>query len=101
MEDFKYNSLVHSLSVPSFSQIRLLLLLPRCTLGYVEDRQQIRCKMKTVSLVYYPEYTALSYTWGDPRRTSLLIIDDKISHITKSVESALLHLQHETDIVIL
>jgi hypothetical protein len=93
MESFKYSPLDHS-----FSEIRLVHLLPRWTR---EGSHGIRCEMKTVSLAACPEYIALSYTWGDSTRTSLLIIDNTISHITTSVQTALLHLQHETNTIIL
>jgi hypothetical protein len=96
MENFKYNPIVSSLS-----QIRLVYLLPRWTPGDVEDGEQIRCEMKTVSLDDCPEYTALSYTWGDPSPTSLLIIGNHIIRTTKSVETALLHLRDERETITL
>jgi hypothetical protein len=57
--------------------------------------------METVSLRQSPEFKALSYTWGNPTRTSLLIIDDKIGHITQSIETALLHLRDENNTITL
>jgi hypothetical protein len=95
MESFKYSPLIYP-----HSEIRLVHLLPRQA-PQGSQPQGIRCEIETVSLADCPEYTALSYAWGDPSRTSLLIIDDKISHITESVEAALLHLQHEADTIIL
>ncbi|PMD19512.1 HET-domain-containing protein [Hyaloscypha hepaticicola] len=92
MEKFKYHPVISSLS-----QIRLVYLLPQRSPGDVEDEEQIRCGMKIVSLDECPEYTALSYTWGDPSPTSVLIVDNHIIQITKSVEAALLYLRHEKD----
>jgi hypothetical protein len=57
--------------------------------------------METVLLHHSPEFTALSYTWGNLTRTSLLIIDDKIGHITQSIETALLHLRDEKNTITL
>jgi hypothetical protein len=94
MENFKYDTLN-----PALSQIRLLHLSPRRSPENVDER--IRCRMETVSLRHSPEFRALSYTWGNPTRTSLLIINDKIGHITQSIETALLHLRDENNTITL
>lgn len=103
MQSFTYKSLDHG-----DSQIRLVCLLPlRIPSNAVSDQAQLRCSIKTISLRDNPEYTALSYTWGDSSRTSLLIINDSADsseaalHITKSVETALLHLRHSTSTITL
>jgi hypothetical protein len=96
MEKFKYHPVIFRLS-----QIRLVYLLPRRSAGDVEDGEQISCQMKTVSRNQCPEYTALSYTWGDPNPTSVLIIDNRMIQITKRVETALLHLRHKKDTIAL
>jgi hypothetical protein len=96
MEKFKYHRAIFSLS-----QIRLVYLLPRQSPRNVGGVEQIRCQMKTVSLNERPEYTALSYTWGDPNPTSVLIMDNRMIQITKSIETALLHLRHEKDTITL
>jgi hypothetical protein len=55
--------------------------------------------MSPFSLEDRPAYTALSYTWGDPSPTKSIIINDAVVHVTESVETALRHLQHETDTI--
>jgi hypothetical protein len=107
MKEFTYSPLD-----VSDAQIRLVHLLPLVTKSEHDSRQlELRCRIQTVSLDNDPEYTALSYTWGPPDRTSLLIIDDEgISdptngetaiRITKSLETALLHLRHPADTITL
>lgn len=54
------------------SEIRLLTILP--TSGNNED-QQIRCTLASVSLVFPPPYTALSYCWGDPPATEDIVVN--------------------------
>jgi Heterokaryon incompatibility protein (HET) len=103
LQSFEYNPLDPD---PGLSQIRLVYLLPPRTTEQISDRLQLRCSIETVSLKTNPKYTALSYTWGDPSRTSPLMINEGIKdpinsgetalYITKSVETALLHLRHST-----
>jgi hypothetical protein len=102
MQNFTYNALDSSLS-----QIRLVCLLPLGdTPEHVSGTVQLQCSIQTVCFRDKLRYAALSYTWGDPSRTSRLIIseDSKETNgnsvselpITKSVENALLHLRHST-----
>lgn len=100
MQNFTYNTLDSSKI-----QIRLVCI------DRDSDKLQLRCSIKIVSLHDNPEYTALSYTWGDPSPASLLTVKEDINdsvnnsevvlHITKSVEIALQHLRDSTSIVAL
>jgi hypothetical protein len=107
MKEFTYSP-----SDVSDAQIRLVHLLPLVTKSEQDSCQlELRCHIQTVSLDDAPEYTALSYTWGPPDRISLLFIDDEgISdptngetaiRITKSLETALLHLRYPADTITL
>jgi hypothetical protein len=56
-------------SLPGPTAVRLLRILP----GNVKDQsfeahlqEPIKCSMEIADLSNYPEYDALSYTWGDP-----------------------------------
>jgi hypothetical protein len=51
----------------------------------------------TLSGKQYPGYDALSYVWGDPSTTSVLIIDGHESSITKNLEYASRHLRSEVE----
>jgi hypothetical protein len=94
MQNCHYGPLTYPLR-----QIRLVRLLPQWTApGYVGDKL-LRCELSPYLLEDCPEYTALSYTWGDLSRTSSIIVNGTVNHVTKSVEIALRHLQHQTDAI--
>ena len=65
MEEFKYNSL----DIAS-KEIRLL------DLSFDGNDEEIRCHLITVPLERVTPYEALSYTWGDPERTSAITLED-------------------------
>jgi hypothetical protein len=44
-----------------------------------------------------PKHTALSYTWGDVKRTRHILVNNKLITVTGSLEVALRHLQKERD----
>jgi hypothetical protein len=46
-----------------------------------------------VSLEELPSYSALSYTWGDPKPTHSIICDCTAVNITKNLHDALLRLR--------
>jgi Heterokaryon incompatibility protein (HET) len=80
----------------------LQLKLPQWEIARYPVREQlISCKMSPFSLEDRPPYTALSYAWGDPSPTKSIIINGAVFRVTESVETALRHLQHETDTVTL
>ena len=59
---------------------------------------QVRCTIQHASLDDNPDYSALSYAWGDPNKTVPILVDDLIFHATENLESALRHVQStETD----
>lgn len=64
-------------------QIRLLKLHAG---GKEED---LACHLETVSLDDNPEYTALSYVWGDPVDTCLIRVHGAPFFITRNLEAAL------------
>lgn len=55
----------------------------------------MRYTLKTLSLNDRPIYKALSYTWGDINSKKSLILNGAICLITKNLDIALQHLQHE------
>ncbi|KAF2432949.1 hypothetical protein EJ08DRAFT_552229, partial [Tothia fuscella] len=72
--------------------IRLAHLLP--AQSWEED---ISCNLHTVSLDdTNPIYEALSYVWGDPKRTLPVLLNGHTFEVTTSLESALRRLRHPT-----
>ncbi|OJD36684.1 ankyrin and het domain-containing protein [Diplodia corticola] len=55
----------------------------------------ISCTLRTASLEDEPEYSALSYVWGDPNTTRPILIDGKAFHVTVNLEVALRQLAEE------
>lgn len=84
--------------------VRLLRLLPqpqhqelRNTLNensgalHPSSHGFISCTLLHVSLDDPPAYTALSYTWGDPTKTTTILLDGIPFTVTINLESALRH----------
>ena len=72
--------------------IRLIRLYPG------EDHEQICCDIEHVCLDYLPLYEALSYTWGNPTKQSIILCkaNSATLAITSNCESALKRLrQHD------
>ena len=89
------------------SQIRLLTLHPSASQleHSVSDESHfarpICCSVLTVSLDEPPPYKALSYCWGDDDRSRHSVnIEGAALRITESLDSALRHLRHPTEPVI-
>ncbi|KAH6703978.1 heterokaryon incompatibility protein-domain-containing protein [Leptodontidium sp. MPI-SDFR-AT-0119] len=77
-------------------EIRVLILEPG------RRGASVVCSTRTVSLEESPEYTALSYVWGDALYTSLVEFNGwKDFPITKNLEIALQHLRHEREGLVL
>ncbi|KAF2750086.1 HET-domain-containing protein, partial [Sporormia fimetaria CBS 119925] len=71
---------------PSRRQIRLLEILP----VWKTDRQTpISARLVIVSLDDEPDYSALSYTWGDGTTTNHIIVDGKRIGCTANLHHAL------------
>lgn len=68
------------------NEIRLITLLPS------DDTGVVSCNFKHVSLINPPEFSALSYCWGDPDITREIFINGKPFPVTTNLESALRHL---------
>ncbi|KAL0932092.1 heterokaryon incompatibility protein [Colletotrichum truncatum] len=80
---------------PDLNEIRLIQVDPLITNDPGPDNgfsQVVRCRLKHVSLNDSPNYTALSYVWGDPTITRTIIVDDQPVQVTENLESALRHL---------
>jgi hypothetical protein len=65
-------------------QIRLLKLLPSDT-----GAELLNAKLMTYRLDEAPDYTALSYNWGDLATPEQITVNDKPKHITRSLMRAL------------
>jgi hypothetical protein len=77
-------------------QIRLLTIL-RKENGESND-SPIRCKLKTIHLdEELVPYTALSYTWGDDKKTVTIKVDEKDFQATRSLNLALKHFRDTQD----
>lgn len=68
---------------PQKSEIRLVTLLPG------KARDAIRCTLSTTSLDSAPEFTALSYAWGDPSKTKPITVDREPFDVTVNLELGL------------
>ncbi|KAI1866277.1 uncharacterized protein JN550_007665 [Neoarthrinium moseri] len=83
---YQYRSLdIHS------RQIRLLHLLP----GVWDD--QVSCELHVASLDDTPEYQALSYVWGSPETTKLILLHGCEVPVTTNLHAALRRLRLPTD----
>lgn len=67
--------------------IRVVELLP----GAFNDA--IECEISSAELESEPAYEALSYTWGDPNDTNVIVINGRRFDITVNLECALRHLR--------
>lgn len=75
-------------------EIRILTLLPG------EQYSPIHCTLSTVSLstlLWRPEYDALSYAWGDAYHRRNIILDGNEHAVTYNLEVALQHLRHRRE----
>ncbi|OJD33101.1 ankyrin and het domain-containing protein [Diplodia corticola] len=52
----------------------------------------VRCTLRHAVIDELPEYTALSYVWGDRNTTARIILDEHEFQVTANLESALRHL---------
>lgn len=68
-------------------EIRVASLLP----GRWSD--EISCTLSTVSLDEEPAFEALSYTWGDPKDTVSIYLDNFVFQATRNLQSALRRLR--------
>ncbi|KAF2141127.1 uncharacterized protein K452DRAFT_229721, partial [Aplosporella prunicola CBS 121167] len=74
------------------SDIRLINLLPPSP-GH--DTSPISCTSFAVSLDTWPQYEALSYTWGDANITDTIEVDGHAFNVTANLFSALKQLRTE------
>jgi hypothetical protein len=81
----------------SRSEIRLLELLPKTMTSPYQGDLSPSCKFFHVSLNKNPQYMALSYTWGDPRGTQTIIIENTPVPVTRNLHSAMQRLRHDTN----
>ena len=96
---------------PCKNPIRLLQVLPEvhrpsnerslvqqpenlCPSHPVVSNNVICCTISDVSLEDAPQYTALSYSWGDQTRKREILLNGATISITENLESALRHLRH-------
>ncbi|KAM7198709.1 Heterokaryon incompatibility protein (HET) domain containing protein [Naviculisporaceae sp. PSN 640] len=88
-------------------EIRVAELFPKCHSRPFPDSDLsspiIQISLRKVSLndSPLPEYTALSYVWGDPNDTIPILVNGVDFAATKNLVSALRALQHDEEIVTL
>jgi hypothetical protein len=76
-------------SVPlSVNSIRLLTLYPSETADTSPS-----CSLETVDLDGAPDFTALSYAWGNASQRTLIKVNSKELSITSALDTALRHLR--------
>jgi hypothetical protein len=71
--------------------IRVVELLPG------SGHETIRCSFHVASLDSHPVYEALSYVWGDPDITRLIIVNGIETQVTANLECALQHIRNPTE----
>lgn len=71
----------------SRSEIRLLEILSDA------PDDMLECKLHTTSVDYRPQFTALSYVWGDPEDTEDILVNGSTTSITSNLASALRHVR--------
>lgn len=75
----------------SSSSIRVLDLSPAA------ERWEIKAGLRTVRLEDNPAFEALSYEWGDPRKSHWISVGGKRSSVTANLWKALHNIRHETE----
>lgn len=73
----------------STSSIRILDLYP------ANSRWEIQADLRTVQLEDHPSFEALSYEWGDQRRSHTIILGGKPFRVTANLWKALHNVRHE------
>jgi Heterokaryon incompatibility protein (HET) len=68
---------------PSERQIRLLILTSSTS------TEELQCELRTVSPTSSPNYTALSYVWGDETTRCKIDINGETTSITTNLDIAL------------
>ena len=71
----------------SRSEIRLVELLSD------NGNDAIKCRLSISSLEDNPEFTALSYVWGDPEVTEDIFLNDKVFPVTTNLAAALKYVE--------
>ncbi|KAI1119469.1 heterokaryon incompatibility protein-domain-containing protein [Nemania sp. NC0429] len=71
----------------SKGEIRLLELHPG------DSGKGIQCSLRHATLASTLEYTALSYTWGDPKNLKAIVVDGETLEVTANLFDALRHLR--------
>ncbi|KAK4545542.1 hypothetical protein LTR36_002892 [Oleoguttula mirabilis] len=61
--------------------------------GNKDSQHLIQCTLTSVDFDSSTTYTALSYTWGDPKVQKHICIDGEAVNVTVNLEAALRHLQ--------
>ncbi|KAH0538177.1 hypothetical protein FGG08_005235, partial [Glutinoglossum americanum] len=73
---------------PSTDSLRILHVLPGT------GSQTIQCKLESARFVDNPNYSALSYTWGDPKPTKIIAVNGAKMEVTENLWNALHDLRH-------
>ena len=84
------DSLIYRPLDPVSKQIRLLMLHPGT------EGEDIKCHLEHVSLEDRPEFTALSYVWGDPTDTRTILLYNVPFPVTKNLHAALRSIRSRT-----
>ena len=79
-----FNTLPHD-----WTTIRLLVLEPT-----PNQDSSIRCRLNTIKLSRYPDYEAVSYSWGAPSPTRLIHVNGTPVEIRLNLHHCLLRLRH-------
>ncbi|KAH7307946.1 heterokaryon incompatibility protein-domain-containing protein [Rhexocercosporidium sp. MPI-PUGE-AT-0058] len=77
---------------PSKDEIRLLRILPKSHTGWSSNH--LECSLFVASLAARPQYSALSYTWGDATGVVEISLDGYSFNVRQNLCDALHQLQH-------
>lgn len=92
MESFVYASLQADIR-----EFRLLTLQPS-----TDRHAPVRCKLNRASFDNNDvKYTALSYTWGDPLSTTMILVNGATKQVTIDLEAALRHIRQSSCAMVL
>lgn len=77
---------IYEYSALSEGYFRLLTIIS------IDENEQVTCKLEDFLLDMAPEYMTLSYAWGNPLASSMIICNEKSLAITPHLHGAFYHL---------
>lgn len=79
---------------PGGNKIRLLRLIPCGDKSTIVECQLFNYSLESAKGMRL--YEALSYVWGDPKATEIIIIDKRLFYVTRNLHAALVRLRDDS-----